>query len=432
MAYHFDAALLRKIKESDFLQYFRTIIPDAQLEQHGNYYTARCPHPDHEDAHPSFRIWHNADKSWTWCCMACHNGPKDLMAKPGHRNYGTDLIAFVQWMSDYTNSPHILTFEEAVLRILEFYKMPMPTAKTIALTQQELYNQKMTALYHRFFLLEDSEPKQYFLKRKFSMQDAETFQIGTDGDRLIFPLFDAQERIKGFITRTVRNEEPKYKHSSARDGFIKSEYLYGIHRLDRSIHTAYITEGVFDVISATRYGIKNVVACLGTSFMESHALLLKEMGIQHLIFIFDGDDAGQKALYNAIKNARKQGLAISLIRLPIQDDLDSFCQKYMFYTAEQLQLLEQTDYEYELRDMARDYKKACNALQDKYLLPILKKAETIQQNEEYLLFRNYVLNHFNIVLEPRENYVRKVKTNLAHSVSAQTKTTTETTSKTTA
>lgn len=426
MAYHFDATLLRKIKECDFSEYFRSVAEDSHLEKHGGYLIAHCPHPDHDDEHPSFRIWHNPDNTWSWCCMSCHNGKKDLTTKPGMRNYGTDIIAFVQWMSDYKGSNHILTFEEAVLKILAFYHLPIPAASFKKMSGQELYFQKLAALYHRYLLLNDSEPKRYLVSRGLSQQDVTTFQIGSDGDRLIFPLYDAQRTLKGFISRTVCGEEPKYIHSSAREGFIKSEFLYGLYKFDHSIHTAYVTEGVIDVITATRYGIKNVCACLGTSFMDSHARLLKNNGIQKIIFVFDGDNAGRKALNNAIQYARKEGLSVSLILLPENEDLDSFCQKYTYRSLQQLEMLTQTDYEYELREMSRTYQTARNALQNQYLLPILKKAESIWKDDEYIMYRNYIFNQFDIVLEPRKTNVRKIKTDMAYSVSAKTDTETKT------
>lgn len=421
MAYHFDAALLRKLKECDLTKYFQSVAKDPYLEEHGNYFTGRCPHPDHEDEHPSFRIWHNPDNTWSWCCMSCHNGKKDISVRPGRRNYGTDIIAFIQWMSDYKGAKHILTFEESVLKALDFYNMALPVASQKRISQQEQYYRKLAALYHSYLLLHDSDPKRYYVKRGLTQQDASAFQIGTDGDRLIFPLYDGQKALKGFISRTIRGEDPKYIHSSAKEGFIKSEFLYGLYKFDRSVHTAYVTEGVMDVITATRYGIKNVCACLGTSFMESHAALLKEAGIKEVVLVFDGDSAGRKALDNAIVSARKAGLAVSVILLPEGEDLDSFCKKYTYQSVQQLETLKQHDYEYELEVSARNYKTARNTLQNQYLLPILKKAETITQDEEYILYRNYILNQFDIILEPRNSYVRKIKTDLADPVSAQAK-----------
>ena len=419
----FSEALLRKVKQCDLAAYVRSVVPDIQLEPHGNYYTARCPHPDHDDEHPSFRIWHNTDGTWSFACMSCHSGQKDTKAKPGQRNYGTDIIAFIQWMSDYKGSEHILTFEEAVLKALDFFGIPAPDKYTPAITKQEQYLRKLLQLYRNYYMCYESEPKTYAQKRGINQQDAAYWEIGTDGDRLIFPLFDKDHGLRGFISRTVRDEDPKYIHSSAREGFIKSEFLYGMNKLDRSLHTVYVTEGVMDVITATRYGVKNVLACLGTSFMESHAQLLKKNGIQEVIFVFDSDDAGQRALKNGIKHARAAGLSVALILLPIGEDLDSFCRMQRLRSNQKLDALKQYDYEYELKQYTQEYQSQRSLLQNRYLQPILTKAAEIRDPNEYAVFRAYILNQFDIRLENRN--VREIKTNLAHPVSAKTKTATQ-------
>ena len=34
-----------------------------------NIWQGRCPHPDHDDTTPSFRVWKNNDNTWSWACM---------------------------------------------------------------------------------------------------------------------------------------------------------------------------------------------------------------------------------------------------------------------------------------------------------------------------------------------------------------------------
>lgn len=423
----FSEALLRKVKQCDLTAYIKGVIPDITFEKHGNYYTACCPHPDHDDEHPSFRVWHNTDDTWSFCCMACHSGTKDIASAPGKRNYGTDIIAFIQWMSDHKGSQHIFTFEEAVVKALQFFRIPVPEQVSTPVSKQELYFQKLAQLYHRYFMLYDSEPKKYYKTRGLNQQDAVTWQIGSDGDRLIFPLFDGNHALKGFIKRTICNEEPKYIHSSAREGFIKSEYLYGLDHFNRSIQTAMVTEGVLDVISAVKYGVNNVCATLGTAFMVSHASLLKRNGIREVIFVFDGDAAGQKATQHAIKIARDADLSVRIIILPDHEDLDSFCQKHQYKSRQKLEALQQYDYEYELRDYIQEYQAQRSTLQNKYLYPILSKAASIRNHDDYAVFRTYILNQFDIRLEQRN--VREIKTDLAHPLPVKTQTTSQTSTK---
>lgn len=415
---HIEEALIQKIKRCNFIEYFKTVAKDdACLEQHGNYYTARCPHPDHNDRHPSFRIWHNQDGTWSFACMGCHNGKKDDKSDK-NPNYGTDIIAFVRWMSNYKGSSHVLTFQEAMQKLFTFFHIPAPASVPAVVSGKELYHQRLARLYRRYFIMKESPSKQYFLSRGFNFRDASDWSVGSNGDRLIFPLYDADHRIKGFIGRTICGEDPKYIHSSAHEGFIKSEFLYGMDHRDSGSDKAYVTEGVFDVIAAYKYGCRNVFACLGTAFQDSHARMLKRYRIRTVVFVFDNDQAGKKALAQAIDTARKEGLNVRVICLDGVKDLDEFCQKHRFASREKLLELEQTDYAYELGNMAETYRKHRTQLQNEYLLPILRKAALIRDDAEYMLYRNYIFTHFDVVLEP--DNVRKVTTNLADPVSAQT------------
>ena len=51
-------------------------------------YQGHCPHPDHNDSSPSFRVFEKGYKSGSrvntydsWACMGCHQGCKDENCK---------------------------------------------------------------------------------------------------------------------------------------------------------------------------------------------------------------------------------------------------------------------------------------------------------------------------------------------------------------
>ena len=68
-----DAVDMRKLAEEYTL-----------LEKVGNgIYRGPCPHPEHDDKHPSFCVW---EKSQSWACLVCHHGKKTEKFK----NYGSD------------------------------------------------------------------------------------------------------------------------------------------------------------------------------------------------------------------------------------------------------------------------------------------------------------------------------------------------------
>ena len=85
---------------------------------------AHCPNPHHKDTHESFMVKLNPDGLESWCCYSCHQGTKD--GESG--NYGSDNIAFMQWMYHNTNGGE-LSFKEAVKLIARFYGIPMESDK---------------------------------------------------------------------------------------------------------------------------------------------------------------------------------------------------------------------------------------------------------------------------------------------------------------
>ena len=87
--------------------------------------------------------------------------------------------------------------------------------------------------------------------------------------RLIFPIFDVQERPIAFGGRLLGEAEPgqpKYWNSPETPVFSKSKTLYGLWRARKAIAArgqAVVVEGYTDVIAAHQAGFEYVVATLG-------------------------------------------------------------------------------------------------------------------------------------------------------------------------
>ena len=417
MGYSFSKELLDQLKQCDLVSYFRSRFPDIPIHRSGEYYVARCPHPDHKDKNPSFRIHYDTKTKWySWTCFACHCGKKGERTASGKINRGSDAIAFVTWLSDYNGSPHILTFQEAVLILLRFFHIPIPEEKKTPITKQEYLNSILSDTFQRHF--HGSYAEQYIIGRGLNYDILLKYHVGTDGNRLAIPLTDYHNKVQGFIYRHLHGEEPKYIHSSAKDGFIKSQYLFGLEYLDPSCKKALITEGCLDVMMADQYGIKNVLACLGTAFTESHGVLLHNFGITEATLVFDGDTAGQHAIKNAITVLHKIGIKCNVVKLPNEMDLCDFALKYKNETQDILSLYTVPSYEYELDAIAEKYRARKHQIQRECLPIILKQVDAFVRQEEYDLFRQYVFNEFDIRLE--QEHVRETQTNMENPVSSET------------
>ena len=151
--------------------------------------------------------------------------------------------------------------------------------------------------------------------------------------RLIFPIFDTQERIVAFGGRLIEAKEnaPKYLNSPETPIFVKSALLYGLNRARKSVQTedkVLVVEGYMDVVACHQAGIENVVATLGTSLTERHIDLLRRY-TKNVTLCFDADAAGERAALKAadLFRAAGQEFTLKILVLPNGDDPDSMLKR---------------------------------------------------------------------------------------------------------
>ncbi|MDM8533446.1 DNA primase [Clostridiaceae bacterium HSG29] len=149
--------------------------------------------------------------------------------------------------------------------------------------------------------------------------------------RVMFPIFNVKGKIIAFGGRIIEKKDnaPKYLNSPETLVFNKSETLYGLNIARKNIRNnekLILVEGYMDVIMLHKYGIKNAVAALGTSFTNQHAKIIKRY-VNELIICFDSDTAGLKATYRAIKNIGSEIDKVKVIELEKGYDPDDFIKK---------------------------------------------------------------------------------------------------------
>ncbi|MEG0027429.1 MAG: DNA primase [Raoultibacter sp.] len=122
-------------------------------------------------------------------------------------------------------------------------------------------------------------------------------------NRIIFPIFDLQGDCIAFGGRVIGQGEPKYLNSQETPIFHKSEVLFGLDKAKASLTStgiAVVVEGYTDVICLHEAGITNVVATLGTALTAQHIRTLSRHAKSRIIYLFDGDEAGQRAADRAL------------------------------------------------------------------------------------------------------------------------------------
>lgn len=141
-------------------------------------------------------------------------------------------------------------------------------------------------------------------------------------DRDMFPIFDEQGKCIAFGGRIMGAGEPKYLNTSETPLFHKKRNLYGFNWAKEHIvaaNEAIVVEGYTDAIACWEGGIKNVVATLGTALTEHHVKTLTRFA-KKIIYLFDGDNAGQKAAERAIQFVETGSIDLRCVILP--DNMD--------------------------------------------------------------------------------------------------------------
>ena len=378
----------------------------VQLKKSGRSFMGRCPF--HNERTPSFSV--SPDKQ-LYHCFGC--------------GAGGNVISFVM---DIEN----MSFPEALEWLAERANITLPqnTEYTDFQYQQKkrFYEiNRQLAKYYYVLLKHAQKGLTYINKRGLDQSTIKTFGIGYSKDswdnavrflskkhvsskemlqmglviqgkngkiydrfrdRLMIPIQNSRDKIIGFGGRIIGKKEdaPKYLNSPESVIFSKGTELFNLNRAKKNIQNNQfiVVEGYMDVIALYQYGIKNVVAALGTAFTPSHAKILDRY-VSSVVLCFDGDQAGEKATKRAIDILKKSDLTIKVLRLNAEDDPDSFIRKNG-------------------TDAFLDKVKHAKTSTD-YLLDELKRDNPLKTNEERI---NYVNGAIPILQDTKNNVEKEV------------------------
>lgn len=145
--------------------------------------------------------------------------------------------------------------------------------------------------------------------------------------RVIFPVMDAQGRPVAFGARAIRaGDEPKYLNSPETTAYTKGRHLFGLNVSREEIRRkkfVILVEGYLDLIVPYQFGVRNVVASLGTALTPEQARLVGRFA-RKVVVNYDGDKAGVKAAKRAIETLLAEDFEIKVLVLPEGADPDEF------------------------------------------------------------------------------------------------------------
>ncbi|MCX6754385.1 MAG: DNA primase [Candidatus Nomurabacteria bacterium] len=318
------------------------------IEKAGKNYKARCPF--HNEKTPSFSV--SPDRG-IYYCFGC--GAKG------------DIFSFVEHFegTDFLGSLKILA-ERAGVELSSF--------KSKEKDKTDIYYEIMeeaTSYFEKIFH-SNKEARSYLLSRGINDISIKNFRIGYAPEswnnihdhlvgkgfkkedieivglikrkddryydrfrgRIMFPISDSSGRVIAFsgrifkkIDSTSNIEEAKYLNSPDTPLFNKSNILFGLDKAKGSIRSrdySIIVEGQMDLILSHQAGFTNTVAVSGTAFTDTttdNESKINNLGLvrrlsSNIIFAYDGDDAGIRAVSRSVVIALSLDMQVKVAVLP--------------------------------------------------------------------------------------------------------------------
>lgn len=298
----------------------------SPVKQRGHDFWCCCPL--HNEKTPSFKI---DPVKQLWHCFGCGEGG--------------DVFAFIMKTED-------LSFPEAVRKLADRAHIPLSDSGGRSGGVASSYKERLKAVcvhtadfYHKQLMRNPqsraAEARAYLSGRSLGADVPKRWQLGfapgngqlvrhlsslgfkpkemVDANvamevqgsslrdrfynRVMFPINDVQGECIAFGGRVIGKGEPKYLNSQETPIFHKSQVLYGLdHAKTKMAATgvAVVVEGYTDVIAMHEAGIENAVATLGTALSMKHIRVLSRHAQHKIVYLFDGDEAGQRAADRAL------------------------------------------------------------------------------------------------------------------------------------
>lgn len=335
---------IERVREAvDIVEYIGRYV---DLKRSGKSYRGLCPF--HQEKTPSFYV--DPDKG-VYHCFGC--------------GASGNIFRFVMDIEG-------LSFRESVIKLAQEHGIEIPTRKVEERTSPVYAALKFASDYYHELLFASvgREAYRYLMKRKISSQAIASFKLGfapPDGKsfvnkaisknfdrgtliqaglvrktetgtlidyfrgRLIFPIFTPGGNVIAFGGRALSDEvQPKYLNSADSEIFTKGNILFGLYQAKSAIRIkgyVIVVEGYFDVIKMHQAGFQNTVAPMGTALTENQALILRRY-TKDILLLYDGDEAGRKAVERSIPIVLKAGLNVKISLLPEGEDPDSVIDRF--------------------------------------------------------------------------------------------------------
>lgn len=323
------------------------ISPYVALKRTGKNLKGLCPF--HAEKTPSFIVNRDTQR---WICFGC--------------GASGDLFDFLMRIEG-------LTFPETVEQLAAKAGISIARTAKDARSAGErdvlLRINNLATVYFRKLLERSGEAGEYVRGREIAPEIAEQFKIGYAGPewdglalylkgqgvkledaakaglviprqqgqgyydrfrhRLIFPIFDVQNRVIGFGGRALGESDVKYINTPETRLFVKNRTLYSLNFARKAIidqGSVVLVEGYMDALTAHAAGFVNVVATMGTALTAEHVNVLSRY-TKSAVLAFDADSAGMAAALRSASMFEAADFDVRAAPMPAGEDPDSLIRK---------------------------------------------------------------------------------------------------------
>lgn len=317
-----------------------------KLKKQGSNFIALCPF--HREQTPSFSV--SARKQFFYC-FGCGQSGNTLHFLQAYQ--GKSFIAVIQDVAEEVGvdiKPYLMSAQKDQID----FKIPEALGHAQQFFRSELlrYNE------------DENLATKYLASRQISPELSERFGLGFAGfgkrvvehlapyldvhieigllqkddsgavyslfrDRLMMPVRDMRGKVIGISGRTlVPDVNPKYRNSKESALFSRNGVLYGLYESMTAfgekgkIDRLYIVEGQFDVLANHMVGLASAAAMGSSVSVQQLRLMLRHA--RSIVFLFDGDKAGKKALIQVgsllLENLTDHEVSFEVVTLPEGSD----------------------------------------------------------------------------------------------------------------
>jgi len=389
----------------------RVVQDYVQLKKKGANWMACCPF--HKEKTPSFSV---SPAKEIFYCFGCHKGGSVFnFVMEMERVSFPEAIKLVAEKSGVP-LPKLIDdsrFEarrneaDAVIELnkwaLEWWEQQLESSGEARIARDYLHRREITDETRKTFRLgyapDSWDALSIYLRQKGATQD----QIERSGlvvkkeeggsydrfrGRLIFPVMDIQGKPIAFGGRTLRDEDAKYINSPETSAYVKGRNLFGLNLTRDEIRRAgfvVLVEGFLDLIVPYQFGVRNMVASLGTALTPDQARLVSRFA-RKVVVNYDGDNAGVQAAKKAIAILLAEDLEVKILVLPDGSDPDEFIRKSGVSEYQKQRGLAQPHIQFVIDQAVKDRKLSNPADKEAAIdevLPYIRAVRSRLQKREY-------------------------------------------------